>query len=191
ERMLAAQLDEPGHEIVDHHTFTIASDGDIEEGVASEACSLGGHLGLGRLIAFYDDNKIQLASEVNVVMSEDVAARYEAYGWHVINLGETNDLDEIEQATRAAMDVEDRPSLILIRTHIGYGSPNKQDTTSAHGSPLGEDEVRLAKENLGWDPDKHFYVPDEALAHFRECCDRGRELEDDWNRRYASYRDEH
>src|SRR5256714_12231433 len=98
ERMLAAQLDEPGHEIVDHHTFTIASDGDIEEGVASEACSLGGHLGLGRLIAFYDDNKIQLASEVNVVMSEDVAARYEAYGWHVINLGETNDLDEIEQA---------------------------------------------------------------------------------------------
>src|SRR2546421_7106389 len=123
ERMLAAQFNESGHEIVDHHTFTIASDGDMQEGVASEASSLAGHLGLGRLIAFYDDNKIQLASPVNVVMSEDVAKRYEAYGWHVNNLGETNDVDEIEQATRAAMEVEDRPSRIMIRTHIGYGSP--------------------------------------------------------------------
>src|SRR2546423_1473194 len=191
ERMLAAQFSESSNDLFDHHTFTIASDGDIQEGVCAEASSLAGHLGLGRLTAFYDDNKIQLASKVEVVMSEDVAKRYEAYGWHVINLGETNDTGEIEQATRTAMDVEDRPSLILIRTHIGFGSPNKQDTTSAHGSPLGEDEVRLAKENLGWDPDKHFYVPDEALAHFRECCDRGRQLEEDWNRRYASYRDEH
>src|SRR3989440_853567 len=191
ERMLAAQFSESGHDLFDHHTFTIASDGDIQEGVCAEASSLAGHLGLGRLTAFYDDNKIQLASKVEVVMSEDVAKRYEAYGWHVINLGETNDTGEIEQATRAAMDVEDRPSLILIRTHIGYGSPNKQDTTSAHGSPLGEDEVRLAKENLGWDPDKHFYVPDEALAHFRECCEPGRELEEDWNRGSWSYRDEH
>ena len=184
ERMLAAQFNESGHEIVDHHTFTIASDGDMQEGVASEASSLAGHLGLGRLIAFYDDNKIQLASPVNVVMSEDVAKRYEAYGWHVQNLGDTNDLGEIEQATRTAMDVEDRPSMILIRTHIAFGSPNKQDTTSAHGSPLGEDEVRATKENLGWDPDRSFYVPDEALAHFRECCDRGREQEDEWSRRF-------
>ena len=186
ERMLAARF---GEEVAGHHTFTIASDGDMQEGVASEASSLAGHLGLGRLIAFYDDNKIQLASEVDVVMSEDVAKRYEAYGWHVHNLGETNDPDEIERATRAAMEVEDRPSLILIRTHIGYGSPNKQDTTSAHGSPLGEDEVRAAKENLGWDPDKHFYVPDEALAHFRECCGRGRELEEEWSERFAAYRE--
>ena len=192
ERMVSARFTEPGHEgLFDHHTFTIASDGDIQEGVCAEASSLAGHLGLGRLIAFYDDNKIQLASKVEVVMSEDVAKRYEAYGWHVINLGETNDTGEIEQATRAAMDVEDRPSLIIIRTHIGYGSPNKQDTTSAHGSPLGEDEVRLAKENLGWDPDKHFYVPDEVLAHYRECCERGRELEEEWNRRYEAYRSEH
>ena len=191
ERMLAAQFNEPGHEIVDHHTFTIASDGDIQEGVAAEASSFAGHLGLGRLIAFYDDNKIQLASPVDVVMSEDVAKRYEAYGWHVQNLGDTNDLAEIEQATRAAMEVEDRPSLILIRTHIAYGSPNKQDTTSAHGSPLGDDEVRATKENLGWDPDKQFYIPDEALAHFRESCDRGRELEDEWRQRFEAYRDAH
>src|SRR5207248_7026071 len=141
ERMMAAQFNQGDHEIVNHFTFTIASDGDIQEGVAAEASSLAGHLGLGKLIAFYDDNKIQLASKVEVVMSEDVAKRYEAYGWHVINLGETNDTGEIEQATRAAMEVEDRPSLIIIRTHIGYGSPNKQDTTSAHGSPLGDDEV--------------------------------------------------
>src|SRR2546423_7567953 len=189
ERMLAAQFNESGHEIVDHHTFTIASDGDIQEGVASEASSLAGHLGLGRLTAFYDDNKIQLASPGNVVMSEDVAKRYEAYGWHVQNLGDTNDLGEIEQATRTAMDVEDRPSMILIRTHIAFGSPNKQDTTSAHGSPLGEDEVRATKENLGWDPDRSFYVPDEALAHFRECCDRGREQEDEWSRLFEAYRE--
>jgi transketolase len=191
ERMLAAQFNEPGHEIVGNHTFTIASDGDIQEGVASEASSLAGHLGLGRLIAFYDDNKIQLASPVDVVMTEDVGKRYEAYGWHVENLGDTNDPGEIEQATRAAMEVEDRPSLILIRTHIAYGSPNKQDTTSAHGSPLGDDEIRATKENLGWDPDKQFFVPDEALEHFRECCDRGRELEDEWNQRFDAYREAH
>jgi transketolase len=186
ERMLAARF---GDDIVGHHTFTIASDGDMQEGVASEASSLAGHLGLGRLIAFYDDNKIQLASKVDVVMSEDVAMRYEAYGWHVHNLGETNDPEEIEQATRAAMEVDDRPSLILIRTHIGYGSPNKQDTTKAHGSPLGEEEVRLAKENLGWDPDKDFYVPDEALEHFREACGRGSELEAEWDERFAAFRE--
>ncbi|MFL5780406.1 MAG: transketolase [Thermoleophilaceae bacterium] len=185
ERMLNARFGD----IVDHHTFTIASDGDMQEGVASEASSLAGHLGLGRLIAFYDDNKIQLASPVDVVMTEDVAKRYEAYGWHVQNLGETNDPDEIEQATRAAMDVEDRPSLILIRTHIGFGSPHKQDTTSAHGSPLGEDEVRATKERLGWDPDKQFYVPDEALEHFRGCCRRGAELEREWDERYRSWRE--
>ena len=188
ERMMAARFNEGDHEIVNHFTFTIASDGDIQEGVASEASSLAGHLGLGNLIAFYDDNKIQLASEVDVVMSEDVGKRYEAYGWHVQNLGEEHDLDVLETATREAMQVEDRPSLVILRTHIGYGSPNKQDTTKAHGSPLGEDEVRLVKEAFGWDPDKHFYVPDEALAHFRECCERGRHLEDAWNDVFAAYR---
>ena len=190
ERMLAARFNRDGHEVVDHYTFTIASDGDIQEGVTAEASSLAGHLGLGRLIAFYDDNKIQLASPTSKTMSEDVVQRYEAYGWHVDNLGEDMSLERLEQATREAMEIEDRPSLIIVRSHIGYGSPHKQDTSGAHGSPLGEDEVRLTKEAYGWDPDKHFYVPEEALAHFRECCERGRELEADWQERFDAYRQE-
>jgi transketolase len=189
EHMLAARLNEDGHEIVNHHTFTIASDGDIQEGVASEASSLAGHLGLGRLIAFYDDNKIQLASPTSATFSEDVAKRYDAYGWHVENVGEDMSLDRLEQATRTAMAIEDRPSLIMVRSHIGYGSPHKQDTSSAHGSPLGEEEVRLTKQAYGWDPDKHFYVPEEALAHFRECCGRGREYEAEWQSRFDAYRE--
>jgi transketolase len=188
ERMLAARFNEAGHDVVGHFTFTIASDGDIEEGVASEACSLAGHLGLGRLIAFFDDNKIQLASPTSAVISEDVQKRYEAYGWHVENVGDDMSLDTLETATRAAMAVEDRPSLIMVRSHIGYGSPHKQDTSAAHGSALGEDEVRLTKEAYGWDPDKHFYVPEEALAHFRECCARGRGFEAEWQERFDAYR---
>ncbi len=191
ERMLAAQFNAPGLEIVDHHTFTIVSDGDMQEGVASEASSLAGHLGLGKLIAFYDDNKIQLASPVDLVMSEDVGKRYEAYGWHVLDVGENDDPQALEAATREAMEVEDRPSLVIVQTHIGAGSPNKQDTTKAHGSPLGEDEVRLTKEAYGWDPDQHFYVPDDALAHFRECCERGAELQEEWNELFERYREEH
>ena len=191
ERMLAAQFNAPGLEIVDHHTFTIASDGDMQEGVGSEASSLAGHLGLGKLIAFYDDNKIQLASPVDMVMSEDVGKRYEAYGWHVLDVGEDDDPQALEAATREAMEVEDRPSLVIVQTHIGAGSPNKQDTTKAHGSPLGEDEVRLTKEAYGWDPDQHFYVPDDALAHFRACCERGAELQDEWNELFERYREEH
>jgi transketolase len=189
ERMLAARFNEDGHEIVNHHIFTIASDGDVQEGVASEASSLAGHLGVGSLIAFYDDNKIQLAGPTSQSFSEDVAKRYEAYHWHVQDVGEDLSLTRLEEATRAAMAVEDRPSLIIVRSHIGYGSPHKQDTSSAHGSALGEDEVRLTKEAYGWDPDKHFYVPDEALAHFRRCCERGREQEAEWDERFAAYRD--
>ena len=192
ERMLAARFNVDGHEVVDHHTFVIASDGDVQEGVAAEASSLAGHLGLGRLIVFYDANEIQLASPVDEVSSEDVGKRYEAYGWHVENVGDNaNDLNRLEEAARSAMAVEDRPSLIVVRSHIGFGSPNKQDTTKAHGSPLGEDEVRLTKENLRWDPDAQFLVPDEALAHFRKCCDRGRELQEEWDGRFSEYRDAH
>ena len=188
-QMLAARFNEQGHEVVDHYTFTIASDGDIQEGVASEASSLAGHLGIGSLIAFYDDNKIQLSGPTSLDFSEDVPKRYEAYGWHVENLGDDMSLDRLEQATRAAMAVKDRPSLILVRSHIGYGSPHKQDTSAAHGSPLGEDEVRLTKEAYGWDPDKHFYVPEEALAHFRVCCERGKEFEAEWQQRFDAYRE--
>jgi transketolase len=190
ERMLAARFNDDEHQIVDNYTFTIASDGDMQEGVASEASSLAGHLGLGRLIAFYDDNKIQLASKVDVVMTEDVAKRYEAYGWHVIDVGDDMDPDTLERATREAMDVDDRPSLIIVQSHIGFGSP-KQDSTSAHGSPLGEEAVRETKEKLGFDPDKNFEVPDDALSHFRECCGRGKELEEEWNKVYESWKEAH
>ena len=172
EHMLAARFNRPGHEIVDHYTFTIASDGDLQEGVSAEASSFAGHLGLGRLIAFYDNNHVQLAGPTSQSFSEDVGARYRAYGWHVEDVGEDLSVDRLESAARDAMAIEDRPSLIIVRTHIGYGSPHKQDTSGAHGSALGEDEVRLTKEAYGWDPDKHFYVPDEALAHFRTAVER-------------------
>ena len=188
ERMLAARFNGDGHKVVDHHTFTIASDGDIQEGVASEACSLAGHLGLGNLIAYYDANKIQLASEVDVVMTEDVGERYEAYGWHVVDVGDDLSVERLESVTREAMAVEDQPSLIIVESHIGYGSP-LQDTSKAHGSPLGEDNVRKTKENYGWDPDAHFLVPDEVLAHMRESCERGAEYEREWRERFDSFRE--
>src|SRR5207248_6320085 len=119
----------------------------------------------------------------------DVGKRYEAYGWHVQDVGEDLSPDNLERATREAMAVDDRPSLVIVRSHIGYGSPHKQDTPGAHGSPLGEDEVRLTKEAYGWDPDQQFYVPEEALAHFRECCERGREFESGWQQRFDAYRE--
>jgi transketolase len=189
ERMLAARFNVGGHDVVDHFTWVIASDGDIQEGVASEASSLAGHLGLGKLIVFYDDNKIQLASPTELVFSEDVTSRYEAYGWHVINLGEDISPEALEEAANRAKDVADRPSLIVCRTHIGYGSPNKQDSTKAHGSPLGEDEVRLTKEAYGWDPDKHFYVPEDALEHWRTAVAERAEAEANWSNRFEAYRE--
>jgi transketolase len=191
ERMLAARFNLDGHELIDHFTYTIVSDGDLQEGVASEACSLAGHLGLGRLIAYYDDNHISIEGDTDLAFSEDVGKRFEAYGWHVQNLGEDLGLDRLEEATNAAKAVEDRPSLVILRTHIAQGSPNKQDTEGAHGSPLGEDEVRLTKEVYGWPPDAQFLVPDEALEHFRKCLERGREAEEEWNARAAAYREAH
>ena len=188
EAMLAARYNRPGHELIDHRTFVIASDGDMQEGVGSEACSLAGHLGLGKLTVFYDNNHIQLAGETAMAFSEDVGERFEAYGWHVQDVGEDLSLDRLTGAAEAAKEVTDRPSLVIVRSHIGYGSPHKQDSYKAHGSPLGEEEVRLTKEVYGWDPDAQFYVPDEALARFRETIPRGRELVADWNRRLEAYR---
>ena len=173
EHMLAARYNRDGHDVVGHQTFVIASDGDMQEGIASEASSLAGHLGLGRLIVFYDDNKVQLAGPTSQSFTEDVGKRYEAYGWHVDSVGDDLSPDRIERAARDAMAITDKPSLIIVQSHIGFGSPNKQDSSKAHGSPLGEDEVRLTKEAYGWDPDKTFYVPEEALAHFRECLRPG------------------
>jgi transketolase len=183
ERMWNARLGD----IVDHFTYTIASDGDLQEGVASEACSLAGHLGLGRLIAFYDDNHISIEGDTELSFSEDVGGRFEAYGWHVQNLGEDLDLERIEAAIDEAKGVADRPSLIIVRTHIAPGAPNKQDTEEAHGAPLGEEEVKLTKEAYGWPSDEPFHVPEEALAHFRQCIDRGRDAESEWKERYGTW----
>jgi transketolase len=188
EAMCAARFNTPEHEIVDHHTYVIASDGDIQEGVASEASSLAGHLGLGKLIVFYDNNHVQLAGETSMAFSEDVGERYQAYGWHVQDVGEDLSVDNLVKAAETAAGETDRPSLVMVRSHIGYGAPNKQDTFKAHGSPLGEDEVRAAKEFYGWDPDAHFLVPDEVLDHFRECVDRGKEQESEWNERFEAFR---
>jgi transketolase len=187
ERMLAARYNRPAHALIDHYTFTICSDGDMEEGISSEASSLAGHLGLGRLIAFYDDNHISIEGNTDVAFSEDVGSRYEAYDWHVQHLGEDISVDRVEEAARAAMAVTDRPSLIICRTHIAYGSPNKQDTGEAHGSPLGEEEVRLTKEFYGWPTEPQFYVPEEALEHFRSTIPRGQELESEWETRRSVY----
>jgi len=186
ERMLAARF---GDELIDHHTYVIASDGDIQEGVGSEASSLAGHLGLGRLIVFFDNNHIQLAGPTDRDFSEDVGKRYEAYGWHVQDVGEDLSVETLERAAEEARGVEDRPSLVIVRSHIGYGSPHKQDTYQAHGSPLGEDEVRATKEVYGWPPDKTFYVPDEAREPFEEARQRGRQEVEDWEQRLAGFRD--
>jgi transketolase len=191
ERMLAARFNRDGHSIVDHRTFVIASDGDIEEGISSEAGSLAGHLGLGRLIAFYDENHISIEGDTALALSEDTARRYEAYGWHVQNLGEDISLDNLERAVQSAESVEDRPSLIVVRTHIAQGSPNKQDTAGAHGSPLGEEEIKLTKEAMGWPSQEPFYVPEEALEHFRQCVDRGAEVQSEWQERFDAYASEH
>src|SRR5215211_7112009 len=190
ERMLAARFNKGDHTPVDSHTYFIASDGDLEEGIASEASSLAGHLGLGKLIGFYDDNHISVEGDTALAFSEDVGARYEAYGWHVQNLHEDIELDRLEAALTEAQGVTDRPSLIIVRTHIAPGSPNKQDTHGAHGSPLGEEEIRLTKEAYAYPSLEPFFVPDEALEHFRGCVDRGKELEEEWQEAFEAYRGE-
>ena len=190
ERRMAADFNRDEHVIVDHGTYVIASDGDLQEGIASEAASLAGHLRLGKLVVLYDDNGIQLDGPTSMAWSEDVLERFDAYGWHTQRVEDGNDVDGIEAAITLAR-ADDRPSLIAVRTHIGYGSPNKQDTQKAHGSPLGPDEVRLTKEAYGWDPDKTFFVPDDALAVFRAAVPAGDELVADWERRLDAYADAH
>jgi transketolase len=162
ERRLAVEYNRPDHAIVDHWTYVMASDGDLQEGIASEAASLAGHLRLGKLVVLYDDNHIQLDGPTSMAWSEDVPKRFEAYGWHT-NALRRQRRRAIEAAIEAAR-ADDRPSLIAVRTHIGYGSPNRQDSQKAHGQALGPDEVRLTKEAYGWDPDRSFYVPDEAAG---------------------------
>ncbi len=187
EAQLAARYNRPGLEVIDHATYAIVSDGDLMEGVGSEAASLAGHLRLGKLTCLYDDNYVSLAAGTAITFSEDRARRFEAYGWHTVSVADGNDLVAIETALRAARAETGRPSLILVRTHIGFGSPHKQDTFEAHGSPLGVDEVRLTKQNLNWPTEPPFLIPEEALAHFREAVTRGAREEAASNERMAAY----
>ncbi len=184
---LAARYNRPGHQIVDHYTYVLASDGDLMEGVSSEAASLAGHLKIGKLICLYDDNHITLSASTHVTFTEDRSMRFESYGWHTQTVENGNDLEAIDRALRAAQAERERPSLILVRTHIGYGSPHKQDTFEAHGSPLGEDEVKLTKQALGWPLDPPFTIPDQALAHFRLAIGYGKRAEAEWNGRFSEY----
>jgi transketolase len=187
EAQLAARYNRPGLEVIDHATYAIVSDGDLMEGVASEAASLAGHLRLGKLTCLYDDNRVTLAADADITFTEDRAQRFEAYGWHTLSVADGNDLAAIDAALQAARAETARPSLILVRTHIGYGSPHKQDSFEAHGSPLGDEEVRLTKQALGWPLEPPFLIPAPALAHFREALVRGARSEAAWNKRLAAY----
>jgi transketolase len=187
EAYLAARYNQPGFEIINHFTYGIVSDGDLMEGVASEAASLAGHLKLGKLIYVYDNNHVTLAGGTDVTFTEDRAKRFEAYGWHTQTVEDGNDLSAIEQAVQAARSETTRPSLILVRTHIGYGSPGKQDTFEAHGSPLGVEEVKLTKENLGWPVEPPFFIPDQARSHFNEAIGKGEQAEAEWKQRFSAY----
>ncbi len=188
EARLAAVFNRDGHAIVDHHTWVICSDGDLMEGASHEAASLAGHLGLGKLIWVYDDNHITIDGDTALAYSDDVAARFAAYGWHVQNTGDrAQDTDALEAALTAARAEASRPSLVIVRSHIGYGAPTKQDTADAHGAPLGAEEVRLTKLNYGWPEDAEFLVPDRALRHMRTAVPRGERLEAEWNRRREAY----
>ena len=188
---LGAYFNRPGHEIVDYKIYALVSDGDLMEGVASEAASLAGHLGLSPLIYIYDNNHISIEGPTELAFTEDRGKRFEAYGWFVEYLPDGNDVEAVDRAIRAAQAEKERPSLIICRTHIAYGSPHKQDSAEAHGAPLGEEEVALTKKNFGWPAEPKFYIPEEALEHFRKAIERGKKAEADWQRRLAEYRKAH
>ena len=186
---LAAYFNRPGHDVFDYHIYAICSDGDLMEGVASEAASLAGHLRLGRLIYLYDDNGISIDGSTSLAFTENPSERFKAYGWHVQEI-DGNDLAAVDAAIRAAQ-ADPRPSLIRTKTTIGYGSPNKAGTAKAHGEPLGVEEVKLTKKNLGWPYEEPFYVPEEALANFRQAVDKGWRLEAEWEEKFAAYEKAH
>ena len=187
EAYLAAHFNRDGFNIVDHFTYVIAGDGDMMEGITSEASSLAGHLKLGKLVVFYDDNHITIEGKTDLAFSEDVLARYSTYGWHTQRVADGNDIEAITKAIETAKGITDKPSIIGVRTHIGYGSPDKQDSAEAHGSPLGEKEVELTKKNLGWPLEPKFLIPDEALAFFRKAIENGRKFEEQWNQLLLDY----
>lgn len=187
QKYLAARYNKPGFDIFDYHIFTICSDGDMMEGITSEAASLAGSLGLGNMIYLYDDNHISIEGETDITFREDVAKRFEAYLWHVQVIEDGNDVEAIAKAIENAKAETTKPSLIKVRTHIAYGSPNKIDKASSHGAPLGEEEVKLTKKNLGFDPNKSFVVPQDVVEYYRNCAKRGIELEKKWQKLFKDY----
>jgi transketolase len=187
EAHLAARYNRPGHEVFNHWTYVLASDGDIMEGVQAEAASLAGHLNLGKLIVLYDSNGVTLSGTTSLAFTEDVAARYRAYGWDVQRVDDGNDLPALASAIQAARDVRSQPSLIVVKTVMAYGAPDLAGSWHAHGNPLGAEEVKKTKRNLGWPEEPPFYIPPEALAHFRSALERGKTLQEGWDRRFAAY----
>ena len=190
EAHLAARFNRPGHAVVDHHTYVLAGDGDLMEGVAHEAASLAGHLELGKLVVFYDSNRICLAGSTNLSFTDDVEQVFEGYGWHVVKVADGNDLEALARATDTAQAETDRPSLVIVRTEIGYGSP-KQGTFGVHGSPLNAEQVIETKRKLGYPSEEPFFIPAEALAHLRGAVERGKEAEAEWRGRFEAYREAH
>ncbi len=188
EAFLADHFNRPGHQVVDHYTYALVGDGDMMEGVCMEAVTLAGHWGLGKLIFLYDDNHVTLDAATDMTFTEDVPARFRAAGWNTLKVEDGNDVEAIDAAIREAKSQTDKPTLISIRTIIGYGSPNRQGTSKAHGEPLGADEIKLVKEFYGW-PQEAFYVPGDALEHFREAVERGAEFEGAWNERFQAWRE--
>ncbi|PZX51564.1 transketolase [Algoriphagus ratkowskyi] len=191
QKYMAARYNKPGFDIFDYKIYAICSDGDLMEGVTAEAASLAGHLQLGNMIYLYDDNHITIEGSTNLAFDEDVAQRFEAYGWHVQVLADGNDIVELSAAIKNAQADTKRPSLIKVRTHIGYGSPNKAGTAAAHGSPLGEDEVKLVKKHFGFDPDKYFEVPGKVLDYYRAAGKKGIKKEESWNELFRSYKEKY
>jgi transketolase len=192
EKYLANYFNREGFPIVDYKIYVTAGDGDLEEGISSETSSLAGHLALDNLIVIYDDNHISIDGVTELSFTEDVAKRYKAYGWNVIEVpGDGNDMVTFEKALRKAKRTKDKPTLIKLRTHIAFGAPTKQDTAEAHGAPLGEDEIKAAKQKFGWDPEKTFYVPEQVLVHTREAVEKGKRAEANWNRMFKKYEAEY
>ncbi|MDZ4132638.1 MAG: transketolase, partial [Dethiobacteria bacterium] len=188
EQRMAAEFNRPGFDLVDHHTYTYAGDGCMMEGLTSEAASLAGHLQLGKLICLYDDNQITIDGRTEIAFTEDVGKRFEAYGWQVIKVEDGNSIDAVADAISAARKETGRPSLIMVRTTIGYGSPNKSDTSDAHGAPLGKEETLLTKQKMGWPAEPAFYVPEEVYALFAEQKIALKAKKNEWDKLYSAYR---
>ncbi len=191
ERHMASVFNNPGQEIVDHHTYVMCGDGDLMEGISQEAASLSGHLGLSKLICLYDDNRISIEGKTEITFSEDTGKRFEACGWQVLNVPDGNNVEQIVRAVEDAKADTEKPSLIILRTYIAYGSPNKQGSADAHGAPLGEEEVRLTKQFLGCSADELFCVPETTLAQMRQAVDKGEQAEAQWRKRFEDYKNKH